>query len=119
MPTPQHLFVYGTLHPDRAPAEMQHAVAHLTYFAKATITGELHNLGDYPGLSLHREQNTIPGTVFTLPDDPALLAALDDYEGYLPHDPAASLFLRVIHPVTLEDGTRLDCWVYLYNQPTP
>jgi gamma-glutamylcyclotransferase (GGCT)/AIG2-like uncharacterized protein YtfP len=118
MKPPQHLFVYGTLHPDRAPAEIAHAVRHLRELSPGTLRGTRYDLGDYPGVVIHpdRPNDIVQGTVFALPDDPAILQALDRYEDYRPNDPTASLFLRATHPVTMADGTTLDCWVYLYNQ---
>ncbi len=115
---PQHLFVYGTLHPDRAPAEIAHAVRHLPLIGPATLRGTKYDLGDYPGVVIHPDRNdVVQGSVFALPDDPAILTALDRYEDYRPADPASSLFVRVAHQVTQPDGSTLDCWVYLYNQP--
>jgi gamma-glutamylcyclotransferase (GGCT)/AIG2-like uncharacterized protein YtfP len=116
----QHLFVYGTLHPDRAPAEIAPAVRTLRELGPGTLRGTRYDLGEYPGVVIHPDRNDqVQGTVFTLPDDPAVLRALDRYEDYCPNDPVASLFLRVIQPVTLSDGATLDCWVYLYNGPVP
>ena len=50
---PQHLFVYGTLHPDRAPAEIAHAVRHLREIGPATLRGTRYDLGDYPGVVIY------------------------------------------------------------------
>ena len=117
---PQHLFVYGTLHPNRAPAEIAHAVRHLREIGPATLRGTRYDLGDYPGVVIHRDRaDVVHGTVFALPEDPAVLTALDCYEDYRPADPASSLYLRVALPVTQLDGSTLECWVYLYNQPVP
>ena len=114
---PQHLFVYGTLHPDRAPAEIAAAVSQLKRIGSGTIRGRLYNLGDYPGVVIDPIHNDdIPGTIFALPDDPTLLAALDRYEDFRPSDPEGSLFLRKQLLVTLPDGTTLESWVYLYNR---
>jgi hypothetical protein len=41
--------VYGTLHPDRAPAEIRRLIP----LGPATILGTLHNLGEYPALILN------------------------------------------------------------------
>ena len=115
---PQHLFVYGTLHPDRAPAEIAHAVRPLRELGPATLCGTRYDLGEYPGVVIHPDRSDeVTGTVFAIPDDPAILAALDRYEDYRLHDPVASLFVRSIRSVKMADGTALECWVYLYNQP--
>ncbi len=113
---PHYLFVYGTLHPDRAPAEIAHAVRRLRLIGPATMRGTRYDLGDYPGVMIHpNRDDQVSGTVFALPNDPGVLAALDTYEDHRPSDPDGSLFLRVICPVTLPDGSTLQCWVYLYN----
>jgi gamma-glutamylcyclotransferase (GGCT)/AIG2-like uncharacterized protein YtfP len=112
----QLLFVYGTLHPDRAPAEILGVVRRLKLLGPGAIQGTLHDLGPYPGLTLTGDQ-LISGHLFALPEDPTVLAALDAYESFYPADPEASLFLRVAHTVTLPDGTGKGCWVYIYNRP--
>ena len=113
---PHHLFVYGTLHPDRAPAEIAAAVSQLKRIGSGTIRGRLYNLGDYPGVVIDPDHNDeIPGTIFALPNDPAILTALDRYEDFRPHNPSASLFLRVQTIATCPDGTHSACWIYVWN----
>lgn len=79
------------------------------------MRGELIDLGDYPGVVLRKSGKHVRGTVFSLPDDPDLLAKLDSYEEYKPNSPAESLFLRERTSVSLDDGTRRQCWIYTYN----
>jgi gamma-glutamylcyclotransferase (GGCT)/AIG2-like uncharacterized protein YtfP len=114
------LFVYGTLHPDRAPREIAPVVALLKPLGTATLRGRLLNLGAYPGLILPGEDE-IRGELFGLPEDRALRArtwaALDAYEDFRPESPATSLFTRVLTMVTLPDGSRQRAWVYLFNEP--
>jgi len=116
------LFVYGTLHPDRAPREIAHAARRLTLVGPATIRGHLYHLGAYPGVVLasHHDpaQPEVPGHLFHVPDA-ATLAALDAYEGFRPADPAASLFLRVEAPATTPHGAIHSCQVYVYNGRLP
>ena len=117
MSTPELLFVYGTLHPDRAPADMKADVARLTLVDAATVLGTLYELADYPALILTpRTTNQVHGFVFELPDDPALLSRLDAYEGFLPENPTASLFLRERVQATLADDALALCWAYTYNR---
>ncbi|HEY5054569.1 MAG TPA: gamma-glutamylcyclotransferase family protein [Acidobacteriaceae bacterium] len=127
--TPALLFVYGTLHPRRAPREIAAVANRLKPIGpatgRATIRGRLLDLGNYPGLLLAKpcdpetepdsEASNIPGHLFEVPDL-ATLAALDAYEDFRPGDPAASLFLRVEATATLGDGSTLRCWVYVYNR---
>jgi gamma-glutamylcyclotransferase (GGCT)/AIG2-like uncharacterized protein YtfP len=112
-----NLFVYGTLNPDRAPAALRKDVARFKLIGKGAVRGKLLNLGSYPGLLLdHLNAESIPGHIFAIPDDPELLARLDDYEGCLPNSPQSSLVLRQQVEVTREDGVPETCWIYVYNQ---
>jgi gamma-glutamylcyclotransferase (GGCT)/AIG2-like uncharacterized protein YtfP len=115
---PTLLFIYGTLHPDRAPAEIAAAARRLTSHGPATIHARLYNLGAYPGVLLDPTASPIPGELFAVPDD-ATLSALDAYEDYRPSSPAASLFLRVETAATTPDGAHHPCWVYVYNRQVP
>lgn len=87
---------------------------------KGTVVGNLHDLGEYPALVVNGKRNQrVAGSVFALPDDPETLQALDAYEEFEPKDPKNSLFVRSKRTVTLADGTRKRCWVYIYNQKLP
>ena len=115
---PTTLFIYGTLHPDRAPREIAAAAHRLTSMGAATIQARIHNLGEYPGAILDPTAPPIPGELFMVPDAETL-AALDAYEDFRPTDPASSLFLRVKTIATTPDGSPHPCWVYIYNrEPT-
>ncbi len=110
------LFVYGTLHPDRAPAEIARVVKRLRLLGTGTIRGKLYELGEYPGVVVHpSHRDKVPGFIFALPEDRDTLSQLDDYEGFRPTDPANSLFIRAKRTVTFAEGHRRRCWVYLYN----
>jgi len=119
--TPTLLFIYGTLHPRRAPPEIAYVVRKLKHISPATIQGRLLDLGEYPGLLLaepcEAESNSeaIPGELFEVPDL-VTLAQIDAYEDFRPGDPGASLFLRIEATATLQDGSPLRCWVYIYNR---
>jgi gamma-glutamylcyclotransferase (GGCT)/AIG2-like uncharacterized protein YtfP len=119
-PMPDTLFVYGTLHPDRAPAEVASAVKRLKKVGEGAVRGKLVDLGEYPGLLLgNAGRSTVHGSVFLLPSDPSVLAELDAYEEYNPQSPSTSLFLRKRVHVSLEDGTTRECWIYAYNPVSP
>jgi gamma-glutamylcyclotransferase (GGCT)/AIG2-like uncharacterized protein YtfP len=117
---PDLLFVYGTLHPDRAPAEIASIVRLFRPVSTATILGRLYDLGPYPGVLLDVPQpEPIPGHLFQLPDLPDALPALDAYEGYDPTGPGTSLYLRQRTQAHLPGGSATLCWVYVYNRPIP
>ncbi len=111
-----HIFVYGTLSPGNAPPEIADTVSRLRPVGSASVRGRLYDLGEYPGAVLSEKSRTlIRGEVFELPGDRNTLTALDNYEGFEPHKPSSSLFLRRVWPVTMDDGKRVRCWVYIYN----
>ncbi|QHN04918.1 gamma-glutamylcyclotransferase [Granulicella sp. WH15] len=117
---PAELFVYGTLHPERAPEEIAAAVGKLRPVGQGTIRGKLYDLGEFPAVVVNGGRGQkVSGSVFALPDDPETLASLDDYEEFSPSDPTNSLFVRSKRMVTLADGRRRLCWVYVYNKELP
>ena len=111
----EYLFVYGTLRPAFAPARMKPLTERFELIGKATATGKLYDLGDYPGATLEQD-GLIVGEVVELPEDGAVLAALDFYEGYDPLDEAQSLFVRQRYTAKLVDGRTVECWIYVYQQ---
>jgi gamma-glutamylcyclotransferase (GGCT)/AIG2-like uncharacterized protein YtfP len=111
----EYLFVYGTLRSSTAPPELQNLLAPLPRIGRATTAGVLYDLGKYPG-AVFGGAAEIVGEVIELPQDERLLAALDDYEGFDPHDREGSLYLRAQQQVRLVDGRPLDCWAYAYNR---
>lgn len=70
------------------------------YVGPARMQGLLFDFGRYPGARPGKGQ--VLGDVFHLPDAPAILAELDEYEG--------AEFDRSVVSVT---GAP-DCWVYWY-----
>ena len=112
------LFVYGTLHPERAPAEIAETVRRLEPVGAATIRGRMLDLGEYPGV-LPDEGGTVSGCLFALPgtsgEAAELWAALDAYEGYIPEDEPGSLFVRRKITAIRTDQTQVECWVYGWN----
>lgn len=120
---PELLFIYGTLHPERAPAAIAATARRLRPLGGATVRGRRYELGEYPGVVLSGDiGDQVRGELFLLPEGAegaAVLARLDAYEDFRPADPAGSLFLRQRTQATLEDGTQRACWVYTYNHPLP
>lgn len=110
------LFVYGTLLPGSAPGEIAHAAARLRPIGEGSVRGRLYDLGHYPGLVLDPHAQSVFGIVFELPDDSAVLDALDEYEEFFAAMPQASQFLRIRAGVTLSTGIAVECWIYVYNR---
>jgi gamma-glutamylcyclotransferase (GGCT)/AIG2-like uncharacterized protein YtfP len=111
------LFLYGSLLPPLAPAELREALAGLRPLGRGSLRGALYDLGEYPGAVPDAEAATwIAGEVFDLPQDPALLARLDAYEEYTPVCLERSPFVRVRCRVALARGGELECWVYAWSR---
>lgn len=113
----QPLFLYGTLLPGLAITPIDDVIARLTSLGLATVAGRLYDLGPYPGLILDSTfASAVVGELFALPDDPAVLATLDDYEDYDPVSPDESLLRRVPCLARTAVGVSVACWVYEYNR---
>ncbi len=113
------LFVYGTLRPGKAPAEISGVVNRLKPLGNASIRAQLHQFPEYPAIRLNpRARKRIPGTLFGVIDTDAL-ERLDAYEEFYPSKPNSSLFLRKLARVRMEDGSDVEAWVYEYAKPLP
>src|SRR5919108_857791 len=88
----------------------------LRYIGRGSIQGALFDLGIYPA-AVPSFDGRIWGEVYEMSDAAAVLAALDDIEGYRHDDPDRSLYTRKQVEVALPDGTLAQAWVYFYNAP--
>ena len=112
----QYIFLYGTLLPDHAPAQIAPAVARLRSVGRGQVQGWLYDLGSYPGAVLRKAGPPIYGEVFELPDDPEILRRMDAYEEFDPERRQSTEFVRQQCPVAMQDGRKIRCWVYVYNR---
>lgn len=107
-PAKESLFVYGTLR--RGSTRGGYAArleAEATWLGTAQVRGSLYQVNpDYPGLAEPQSDNDwITGEVWEFAN-PALWAALDQYEG--------AEYVRVRRPITMANGEPREAWVYLY-----
>jgi acetylornithine aminotransferase/acetylornithine/N-succinyldiaminopimelate aminotransferase len=115
----EYLFVYGTLRPQLLPAELKELLGTMRRIDQGSVPGKLFDLGDYPGAVIDpNTESRIIGEILELPDDQSILAALDAYEGFDREDLDSSLFTRIKHQAELDNGLRMECWVYVYNRQT-
>ena len=111
------LFVYGTL-----MRGFDHPMAKLLsrdaeFCGAARCQGRLYLVKHYPGLVLSEDASDLVfGEVVRLHRPEQTLVILDDYEGCGP-GVASPLYLRQLLPVTLDDGTVIEAWTYVYNRP--
>ncbi len=88
----------------------------LAYIGRASISGALFDLGLYPA-AIPSLDGRVWGELYEMTDAAAVLAALDDIEGYRADDPDRSLYTRSQVQVQLPDGSAASAWVYFYNAP--
>jgi gamma-glutamylcyclotransferase (GGCT)/AIG2-like uncharacterized protein YtfP len=105
------LFTYGTL---RTTSKIEEALvlrANAKHIAHGTLHGRLFDLGEYPGIIYSpRKLDLVVGDVFELTNPEKVLAYLDAYEG--------DEYDRRQYWITLDDGSRVRAWVYVYLGPT-
>jgi len=112
----ERVFFYGTLMAGfdrRRRAELDDK---LTYVGRGSIRAALFDLGIYPA-AVPATEGRGWGEVYEGKDAPAVLAALDEIEGYTPENPDRSLYVRTRVSVMLPDAAESPAWVYFYNAP--
>jgi len=87
------LYVYGTLRPGKNPT--------------VEIEGQMFDLGWFPGVKLGW-----PGKIVCEPIEVTDWGPIDRYEGYMPSDPANSLYIR--RPLLVPYG--INGWIYEFNR---
>jgi gamma-glutamylcyclotransferase (GGCT)/AIG2-like uncharacterized protein YtfP len=112
----QLVFFYGTLMAGFDRRRRAGIDAKLTYIGRGAIRAALFDLGLYPA-AVPAPDGHVWGEVYEMTDPEAVLAALDEIEGYTPGDPDRSLYLRQQADVLLPDGTVATAHVYFYNAP--
>jgi gamma-glutamylcyclotransferase (GGCT)/AIG2-like uncharacterized protein YtfP len=80
------------------------------------IAASLFDLGIYPA-AIPATDSKVWGEIHRMRDVDAVLAALDEIEGYRADEPDASLYVRVETTVTFDDGRVAQAWTYFYNAP--
>ena len=110
------VFFYGTLMAGFDRRRRAGIDTKLTYVGRGSITAALFDLGIYPA-AVPSSDGRVWGEVYEMAEADAVLAALDDIEGYRSDDPDRSLYSREQADVTLPNGTEARAWVYFYNAP--
>ena len=112
-----YVFFYGTLMTAFNRPGRQRVEARLSFVGRGRIRAALFDLGIYPAAVPADDDSHVTGELYELLDGPAVLAVLDEIEGFRPNEPARSLYLRVRTGVTLESGETREAWAYFYNAP--
>lgn len=118
-PTPDCIFVYGSLLSAIAHPKGEQLRREASLVAAASLPGRLYRVSWYPALSLDAG-GMVHGEVYRMRSPAKTLAWLDEYEG-LTSGPSAVAgsdeYERRIVTVTLEGGAAIDAWVYVYLRP--
>jgi gamma-glutamylcyclotransferase (GGCT)/AIG2-like uncharacterized protein YtfP len=110
------VFFYGTLMTGFDRRRRAGIEGKLRNRRRGTINAVLFDLGIYPA-AIPAPDDKVLGEVYDVDDVEAVLAALDEIEGYSADHPDRSLYTRQRTTVALEDGTTTEAWVYFYNAP--
>jgi gamma-glutamylcyclotransferase (GGCT)/AIG2-like uncharacterized protein YtfP len=106
------LFAYGTL---LAGMRLHEMLADAIFLGPAIVRGKLLDLGEYAGLV--EDDGVVTGEIYEM--DHKLLERLDEVEGFRPHDPAGSLYLRKdVRARRFADGTTVDVAAYFFSRAT-
>jgi len=111
------VFFYGTLMTAFNRPGRQRVNPHMSFVGRGSIRAALFDLGIYPAAIPTSDGGTVWGEVYQVSDTDAVLATLDEIEGYQLNEPERSLYTRVVTDVTLDDGRAVTAWAYFYNAP--
>jgi gamma-glutamylcyclotransferase (GGCT)/AIG2-like uncharacterized protein YtfP len=116
-----HVFFYGTLMAPFNRPGRQRITPNLQFKGRGTIRAALYDLGIYPAAIPVDDLSEVWGEIYEASDPQAVLAVLDEIEGYRPSEPDRSLYMRMLTDATLdsgkEKGTVMKAWAYFYNAP--
>jgi gamma-glutamylcyclotransferase (GGCT)/AIG2-like uncharacterized protein YtfP len=115
-PVADLVFFYGTLMAGFDRRRRAGIDAKLSFIGRGAIRAALFDVGLYPA-AVPDPDGQVWGELYAMSDPPAVLAALDDIEGYTPEHPEQSLYIRHQSDVRRPDGTNAPAWVYFYNAP--
>ncbi|MGC1483265.1 MAG: gamma-glutamylcyclotransferase family protein [Candidatus Acidiferrum sp.] len=114
VPTPQYLFVYGTLKRGGKSHKRLREENSVRFRSPARIQAELYSVrgGEYPGAVLTSAPSRfVKGDLFVLQNPQETLRHLDEFEGV-----DDGLFRRELVDVWAR-RRRVKAWVYLYARP--
>jgi gamma-glutamylcyclotransferase (GGCT)/AIG2-like uncharacterized protein YtfP len=109
------LFVYGTLRSEYSILSEMIGKDRYRVVGKGVIKGKRLSGTVYPAVVPTTEEEWIEGELMEIIDFTEVITVIDDYEAFYPEDIPNSLYVRSIVEVYLEDGSRVNAWVYFYK----
>jgi len=110
------VFFYGTLMSGFERSGRSRIEANLSPEGLGWIHATLFDLGIYPA-AIPASDSRVRGEVHRMVDTDAVLAVLDELEGFRSSEPDSSLYTRTETSVTFDDGRVATAWAYFYNAP--
>jgi len=89
----------------------------LRFNGRGTIQAALFDLGIYPAAVPAEDRSVVWGEIYETTDTAAVLAVLDEIEGYRANEPERSLYTRVLTDITTDANEIEKAWAYFYNAP--
>ena len=111
------MFFYGTLMTPFNRPGRQRVDTKMSFCGRGHIRAALFDLGIYPAAVPATDESLVWGEVYEMSDAPAVLAVLDEIEGYRVTEPESSLYTRILTDVAIDDGRTVTAWAYFYNAP--
>lgn len=111
------VFFYGTLMTPFNRPGRQRVNTKMSFTGRGRINAALFDLGIYPAAIPTHDGSTVWGEVYEMLDPSAVLATLDEIEGYRATEPERSLYTRLLTEVAVDDGRTISAWAYFYNAP--
>ena len=114
------MFAYGTLRKGVAIPLKKKIGEDMEWVGLSQIPGKMYDIGKYPGAlpaNADEKRSFIKGEVIKIRNPRKVFKILDEYEGFDPRHVDKSEYYREKKTVQLDDGTKIDAWVYWYNLP--
>ncbi len=113
-----YLFVYGTLRKGFSLLIPERIAADIEWVGYSKVQGKLYDIGKYPGAVPDDAGDTfINGEIIRIKTPVKVFEYLDNYEDYHAEDAQASEYCRKKQWFIIEDGARIEAWIYWYNFP--
>ncbi len=113
-----YLFVYGTLRKGFSLLIPERIAADIEWVGYSKVHGKLYDIGKYPGAVPDDSGDFfINGEIIRIKEPVKVFEYLDNYEDCHLEDAQASEYCRKKEWFTLEDGAKIEAWIYWYNFP--